>query len=448
MPDDSTNGSNGKRDKKPPVPGVSPIVPGRPGRPSFSLDALRERIEGQFNDETANRTDILLDLDTEEKRRDALAEVADYVLAVEAVTLTPADRKRLIDRAYVNLFSFGPLDDLFHDDTVTEITINGPYTIHVRRGLGEMTPVEFAFDDVYHLESILQRVIATAGIVLSGPFHESGVVILGRPARLSIIGPPVRTDYSVELRLHPQKPVTLEALHSRFGMLPPQAITLLRAILGGEHGLLIVGDVSLGKTTLANALLHTLDTLTGGERPLAAVERAAEMHLPPSAARHTTNYTTTADPAEGFITAFTAALDAYPTWLAVDEIRGDEAPALWDALTRADPPHYVWVFRGSRQPDRLKSALEMVIRKHVSAVPQSEIHRALAARLPFVATLKRRDGSPTLDTISEWVLDPAAPEHITLQPLLTEDGGAWSLTGTRSTRALDLPESFWSTEAS
>lgn len=440
-----SNSSNGKRDKRPRLPGVSPIVPGRPGRPSFSLDALRERVEQQFNEETANRTDILLDLDSEAKRREVLEDVADYVLAVEAVTLTPADRKRLIDRAYVNLFSFGPLDALFHDDTVTEITINGPYSIHARRGLGPMTPVDTTFDDVYQLETILQRVIATAGITLSGPFHESGVVILGRPARLSVIGPPVRTDYSVGLRLHPQKPLTLDALHTHFGMLPPQAITLLRAILRGGHGLLIVGDVSLGKTTLASALLHALDHLTEGEWPIVTVERAAEMHLPAPVTRHTTDYRATADPGAGYIAAFTAALDEYPTWLFADEVRGDEAPALWDALTRPDPPRYVWIFRGSHHPERLKSAFEMVIRNHLPAVPQSEINRALADRLPFVVTLKRRGDTPLLDAVAEWILDEDAPSQIALQPLLQENNGTWTLTRTRASRPLDVPESFWNT---
>jgi Flp pilus assembly CpaF family ATPase len=233
MPEDP---NNGHREEKQPPADISPIVPGRPGRPSFSLEALRERIERQFQEETAHRADILLDLDTEDKRREMLGEVVDYVLAVEAVTLAERDRRRLIDTAYRNLFSFGPLDNYLRDDAITEVTINGPYDIHVRHGMDKLVPVEAAFDDREHLQSILERVVATAGVTLASPFLEIGVTLEGRSARIGLIAPPLSPEYSLEIRLHPRAPISLDDLHARFHAVPPQGTVLLKAILAAGHG--------------------------------------------------------------------------------------------------------------------------------------------------------------------------------------------------------------------
>lgn len=438
MPDQSDPPANGSRNTGSEMPrGVSPIVPGRAGRPSFSLDALRELVERQFSEETAGRIDILLALDSDDKRRALLGEIADYVLAVEAITLTPADRRRLIERAYANLFAFGPLDDLLRDPAVTEITVNGPHDIHARRGMGTLSAAHAAFDDVAHLEAILQRGLASAGIALDGPFLETGAILNGRRARLSVIGPPVRTDYSLHIRLHPVQPLTLDDLRDRFAALDDTAITLLRAIMRAGHGLLIVGDTGLGKTTLAGALLHALAADAAPHIIAATVERAAELHLPAHAARYVPA------PDQTFAGALVAALDTRPAWLFADEVRSDDAAALWDALTRRAAPRYVWVFRGTHQPNRLKSALNMIIRQHSPAIPQTGINAALMRHLPFVVTLRRAGESARLAAIAEWTPDRADPAALTLRALLKARSEGWALTGARPAHTLDLPDAFW-----
>lgn len=433
------------------APTLSPIVPGRPGRPSYSLDALRERVERQFQDETADRADILLELDTEERRRDLLREITEYVLAVEAITLSAQDRRALIDAAYRHLFTFGPLDDYLHDDAVTEITVNGPHAIHVRRWMGALEPVGAVFDDRFALAGTLERILAGAGAVLSDddPFLEVGVVLAGRAARISLVAPPISPDYSLEIRLHPRQPVRLKDLHGDLGMMPPQAAALLAAILDAGHGLLIVGDVGLGKTTLAGALLANLVETSPDSAPaITVVERAAEMALPPAITRRVPVPPTPDDAGQDFAATIQAALDETPAWLAVDEIRGDESAAVWAALTHEDAPRYLWVFRGDPQPDRLRSAFGMVIRKQHPAVEQAAIHRALARHLPFVVALARVDGLPRLRAIAEWTPAPAddvpsADAPLALRPLLTADGGTWSFTGALPRHDLGLSRDFW-----
>ena len=410
---------------------LSPIVPGRGGRPSFSLEALRELVQSQFHAETAHRPDILRDLTTESERRALVREVTEYVLAVEAITLSAADKTALIERAYRHLFTFGPLDDALRDDSITEITINGPAVIHVRHGLGSLEPVSAAFDDRDHLGTLIQRLLPG-----DNPFVEAGLVMLNRTARVSLVAPPISPDYSLTIRLHPARALTLDDLRERFGVLPAEGADLLRAILAADHGLLIVGDVTLGKTTLAGALIPTLyGTLT-------AVERAAELDLPPDAVRLTPVPPADDQPGVGFAEQLGAALDGSPDWLVVDEIRGDEATPLWDLLAREDAPRCLLVFRGAGQPDRLRSALSMVVRKARPAIEQTAIHRALAQHLPFVAVLKRTAHGPRLGLIGAWALSPDA-EMLDLRPLIALHGEHWAVTGQQPVRDLALPPDFW-----
>lgn len=423
MPDDpSPNNGQGR----PAPPPLSPLVPGRPGHPTYSLEALRERVERQFLDET--RPDILLDLPTEAQRRALLSEIADYVFAVESVTLSEHDRQAILDKAYRNLFTFGPLDEWLRDDEITEITVRGPRDIHVRRGLGSLETVLSVFEDSVQLEGLLQRVLSGAGIAFEPdtPFLEAGVTLLDRAARIGLVGPPISPDLSLEIRLHPRQPVTLGDLHARFNALPPQAAALLTAILSAGHGLLIVGDVGTGKTTLAGALAGILPAGLA----ISAAERAAELALPSHAARHA---------ARDFPAQLRAALDDHPAWLIVDEIRGGEP--LWDVLGSAAAPRCLWVFRGDPRPERLRSALGMVIRQQRPTLDQADLHRALARHLPFVAALRQVPGGARLAQIAEWAFDETSPDSLDLRPLLVEQDGAWRLTGQRSAYGIDLPDS-------
>ncbi|MBN2303863.1 MAG: Flp pilus assembly complex ATPase component TadA [Anaerolineae bacterium] len=434
--DNGDNGDNGHREDAPPPTGISPIMPGRTGRPSYSLEALRERIEAQFHEETSDRADILRDLDTEAKRRAMLTEVADYVLTVQAVTLTPGDKANLIDRAYRSLFTFGPLDDLLADDTVTEIAVNGPFDVHVRRGIGPLEKSPAAFADRPQLANTVARVLRTTPNDIS-PFIETDVTLKGRTARISLIAPPISADYTLTIRLHPRERVTLAGMSERWRAVPPQAADLLTAILRAGHGLLIVGDVGQGKTTLAGALAHTLPAGTTG----IAVERAAELDLPPGFTRRTPAAGT---PGESFADTIRAALNDAPEWLIVDEIRGDESAAVWDALTRDRAPRCLWVFRGSSQPNRLRSALTMLIRKTQQAIPQDTLYGALARHLPFVAAFKRYEGVPRLSLIAESVLTGEGENtSLAFRPLIEVQDGGWLVTTNRPTRPLDLPAEFW-----
>src|SRR5258708_15140727 len=161
-----------------------------------------------------------------------------------------------------------------------------------------------------------------------------------RRARVTIIAPPLSPLLHVNIRLHAAKAVTLKKCVDA-GLLDVQAAAMLRAILAAGHGLMLVGDVGTGKTTLLEALLPLLP-----EESI-VVERAKELHVPASMSR------LAAIPAESdtapidFAAQIESALEQKPASLALDELRFDETTAMWHAITSDHKPHCLWVFRGA-----------------------------------------------------------------------------------------------------
>jgi hypothetical protein len=182
------------------------------GNRQVSLAALREKIETQFISETETRPDLLIEAD-EAARHDLIREVVDYVLAVESIRLSRAERLSILEIVWQDLFELGPLAPYLADETITELTIDGPDRIYIRYGSDDMVPADILFDDAAHLERIIQRVLSTAHTQLTrnDPVVEVGTVLSGRPARLTVFGPPISAILHVDIRLHPSQAATLAA---------------------------------------------------------------------------------------------------------------------------------------------------------------------------------------------------------------------------------------------
>jgi pilus assembly protein CpaF len=394
---------------KPPGDGDTPqhkdpaFVARSEGGRLFTLDALREQITAQFEAETAGRIDILAEAAAPEARRALLLESVDYVLAVESVRITREEKARLVDAVYADVFSFGPLAPHLNDETITEISINGPGEVHARHGFDKPARMPVRFDDHAHLHALVERQLALHGAQMVDwhYFLEVGVEVGGRPARLSIITPPVTPHLQVELRLHPRQPRTLDALTTS-GVLDAETAQAITGHLAERRGLLVVGDVGAGKTTLLGALL---DVLPGR---VALVQRAAEIR-PPEGARALNAFPPGEDaPGRTVDDCVGEALGETPPpdWLVIDEVRDDAAGGAWAALNAAGANN-VWCFRGESEPARIRSALNMLLRRAPQAMglEQAAIDRLIAERLPLAALLAVREGAPRVVGLADFVLD-------------------------------------------
>lgn len=418
------------------------LLSSRMGTRSYSFAALVERIVEAFMDEHAGGSPALQEADTEGKRLKLVLATTNYVLAVESIQLADDDKAELIQRVYTELFSYGPLDALFDDDTVTTISLEGADKAYVRRGHGEFQSVGPIFENEAHLRAIIRRLLLDSGAELSEamPIIEAGLRVGKRPICVNVAGQPVTILLSVDIRVHPAQPVTLADMVAA-GHIAPDAAELLTAITQSEHGFIIVGDTESGKTTLLGALAELLP-----DQGVVTVERAGELHLPEAAERLVVQWPVEGREARSFADQVQVALDRMPRVILLDEIRTDEAQAVYPLLTAETVPRQIWAFRGPADSKRLISALGMLARR---SIPQDEdktlgekLVRVMYERLPFVITLRRRKNTLQLHSISEWqfAADTDYPDFVELMAM------GWKgieMTGNRPVHTLNLPDRFW-----
>jgi type IV secretory pathway ATPase VirB11/archaellum biosynthesis ATPase len=399
----------------------------------YSLSALMERVLDQFFAEHGGGSAAFNAAVSGAEKMRLVRDSAEYMLAVESVQLGETDKVALLRQAYSEIFGYGALDALFAEPDITTISLQGARRAFVRRGHGELTPVALNFDDDAHLRRIVDRMLADAGARLSesSGMIETGLKLGGRRAALNVAAPPYSHVLSVDIRLHPEQPPTLDDLVAQ-DRLTTQAANVLRQIACSAYGYAVVGEPESGKTTLLNAML-----MCAASAGLAAVERGGELALEDSVRRFRPSWPADSqdDSPRTLTTCIAEALSAAPAALVLDEVRSDEAQAIGPLLEMPQVPRLIWSVRGVPDAKRLQSAMGMLARRAGFGSSEERVH-ALYQRLPFVITTARIREKLRLFSIAEWQsrIDTDYPDYVMLYQF--QDGAARP-TGSQFARWLD-----------
>lgn len=406
------------------------------GHRQVSFRALLERIEHEFIEEYA-QSPTLLEADTITKRLKLLLPTVDYVLAVESMQMTAADKAAVINAAYSSLFGYGPLDELILDERVTTIALAGSERVSVRYGHGELVSLGPKFDDEAHLKRILRRLLVDAGADLyeNQPFVETGLVVDGRPVCITVITPMMSFGYHADIRVHPrQLPSVDELIRSEF--LTERASVLLQAVARSSHGFVIAGDTESGKTTLLSVMARMLPDPDS----MVVVERAGEMRLPQGVERLVVQWPSEGQTALTFGDQIGHALVKQPGCILLDEVRADEPESISALLRDSATARQIWSFRGPFDAKRLRNALSMLARRADMSQGETMVE-AMYQRLPFVITLWRANGKIGLYSVAEWQYRGSDyPDYVML---MQYRDGRLQLTGEKPVRELELPADFW-----
>lgn len=414
------------------------LYPSRHGRRMVSGNALLERIAAAFFSEHGTDSPVLQAAVTEAQRLKLLLATVDYVLAVETVTLESAEKANLMRRAYAELFTYGVLDALLADPSITTILLEGADKASVRYGHGELVAKGALFEDEAHLRRIARRLLMDAGTDLNPdePILEAGLRVQDRPMCVNVAQPPVTFQLTVDIRLHPARPPALGELVEQ-GVLSQAAAQLVEAIARSPHGVIVVGEAEAGKTVF----LGVMARLAGETGRIVAVERAGELHLPPNAERLTTRWAQADRPGVTFGEQIGAALRMSPALMVLDEVRADEPQAISPLLAAESPPRQMWAFRGPADSTRLAAALGMVARRGDSTRGETLV-QSLYRRLPFIVMLRRTNAGLKLRAIAEWQFRDGA-EYPDFVELMAPGWEGVQLTGRRPVNPLALAANFW-----
>lgn len=215
---------------------------------------------------------VLSSMKAEEARR-KIREIAEGIVANEAIPLSLESRQRVIKQVADEILGLGPLEPLLADPTISDILVNSSDTVYVERH-GRLELTDVAFQDDAHLLHIIDRIVSSVGrrIDESSPMVDAR---LKDGSRVNAIIPPLALDGPMlSIRRFAVDPLKMEDL-VRFGTLEPTVAQLLTGIVKARLNVVISGGTGSGKTTLLNVLSGYIPE---GER-VVTIEDSAELQF-------------------------------------------------------------------------------------------------------------------------------------------------------------------------
>ncbi|MDI2023091.1 TadA family conjugal transfer-associated ATPase [Paenarthrobacter nicotinovorans] len=170
------------------------------------------------------------------------------------------------------LNGLGPLQQLAHDPSVTDIFVNAPDSVWFDRGRG-LERSSLRFDAEHQVRSLASRLVAAGGRRLDDGSPCVDVRLKGGYRVHAVLSPISTAGTLLSIRIRREEVFTLSELREG-GMFCDRVEAVLRAIIAQRLSFLISGATGSGKTTLLSTLLGLSDP---GER-MVLIEDAAELN--------------------------------------------------------------------------------------------------------------------------------------------------------------------------
>jgi pilus assembly protein CpaF len=287
-----------------------------------------------------------------------------------------------------DMVGLGPIEVLLHDETVSDILVNGPHSIYVERS-GKLQLTGLSFRNDAHVLHVAQRIASAAGrrVDESSPMLDAR---LADGSRVNVVMPPLSIrGCCISIRRFSRKPMELDALLGA-GTLSPDLASVLRIAAQCRLNILVSGGTGAGKTTLLNALSAEIDH---GER-IVTIEDAAELRLRQP---HVVQLETRQQNIEGHgqVTQrdlVRNALRMRPDRIIIGEVRGVEAFDMMQAMNTGHNGSMSTVHANSAQ-DALARIENMILMADMN-LPVRAIRGQIASALDLAIHIERmRDGA-------------------------------------------------------
>jgi pilus assembly protein CpaF len=167
----------------------------------------------------------------------------------------------------------GPIQPLMEDPDISDILVNGPYSVYVET-LGQLKKTDARFEDASHLVNVIERIVSKVGrrIDESSPMVDAR---LSDGSRVNAVIPPLALDGPVlSIRRFSAVPMKAAELIAR-GSLSPQMLTFIELAVRARINFLVSGGTGSGKTTL----LNTMSGYVPDTERIITIEDAAELRL-------------------------------------------------------------------------------------------------------------------------------------------------------------------------
>lgn len=331
----------------------------------------------------------------------------DKILEHETAELPVSLRLRI----YSEFESYGPLDQLMADPSITEILVNGPLAIwYEKQGCLHFLEDRFLSDISFRncIDRISQESQAHLSVenpAVDGSFKDFRVSMIG--AELS------RSGCHLALRRHPKNPWTFEKLREQ-GWCDEAQLQFLKSLMAGKKNFLVIGQTGSGKTSILNSFLQGLDA---NER-VVVIEDTQEISLPNTASMRLL----TRDDAQGVLSSIDQgqlvkrALRLRPDRIVMGEVRGGEAKDFLMALATGHQGSFGSLH--AKNPAQALIRLEMLIQMGAPQWSLLAIRRLIHLSLDYIVVTGKKDtgsrfyaGAYRLSSLEDhgFLVEPVGP---------------------------------------
>ncbi|MBA3813194.1 MAG: CpaF family protein [Alphaproteobacteria bacterium] len=321
--------------------------------------------------------------------------ISDYA-EEKNIQINSREQKQIASSLVDDMIGLGPLEDIIHDDSVTDILVNGPFKVYVERK-GKLQEINVKFHDEGHLEQVARRIASRVGrrIDESSPMVDAR---LADGSRVNIIMPPLSLDgTSISIRKFSRVDITLDMMVKNENISQPMA-TLLKIASSSRLNMLISGGTGSGKTTLLNAMSH----LIGADERVVTIEDSAELRMQqPHVVRLESRPQNIEGEGEVTIRDLVRnALRMRPDRIIVGEVRGDETIDMLQAMNTGHDGSMSTIH--ANRPREVLMRLENMMLMSGLEMPSRVMRSLITGALSLIVHTERmRDGKRRVTEITE-----------------------------------------------
>jgi pilus assembly protein CpaF len=361
------------------------------GGPSAQYAALRAKVHARLVEELAAE-----ETRADDEVRKRIAELVNDVVAEQSLTMTRADRTRIIETVIHDVLGLGPLEQLLKDEAVSEIMINGPKQIYIeQRGKLTLSPIQF--DSNEQLMQVIDRIVSSIGrrVDESSPMVDAR---LKDGSRVNVIIPPLALrGPTVTIRKFAKDALQVDDL-VKYNSVTGDMVTFMRACVQGRLNVVVSGGTGSGKTTTLNILSGFIPE----DERIVTIEDAAELQL---RQQHVVTLETRPSNVEGkgrisIRDLVINSLRMRPDRIVIGECRGGEALDMLQAMNTGHDGSLTTLH--ANNPRESIGRLETLVLMAGADLPSRAIREQIASAVHVVVQQSRlRDGSRKVTSITE-----------------------------------------------
>lgn len=349
------------------------------------VEKIRKKILEATNFAVMSETDL----------EDAILQMLDEMF--QDVYIPIEEKAGITDQVYSAIRGLGILDSIIHDDTITEVMINGPDHVFIEQN-GRVRKISDTFENEQKLEDIIQRVVGMAGreVNQANPIVDTR---LPDGSRVNVVLPPISLNGAiVTIRKFSKEPMTIAKL-IEYGSITQEIADVLEILVKAKYNIFICGGTGSGKTTFLNAVSHFIPK----DERIITIEDSAELQiegLDNLVSLETRNANTAGVGAVTIRDLIRSSLRMRPERIIVGEVRGAEA---LDMLQAMNTGHDGSLSTGHANSTKdMLSRLETMVLTGAEGLPLDAVRQQIASAIDIIIHLSRlRDRSRKTMEITE-----------------------------------------------